>query len=302
MLNDTLFAKTTIESGLFYLRLMREFSLNIQLSFYINNEDYIKTAEDFGKRYEDLGKVVTKYGKFSKLAYDNQIFVTNYTLPSERLTEKLFGIDLATELTEKELEFEVGEFKEPSSEVVAELVKLNNDALILTTNFSSFLADISNKINDNTLFSYLYQSLIDYMQEESKLYINILNRIIRREAEDPTFVTNYVTRYQIIMRNAASFLRNLVDPKEVDVFNKFQGFVEAFEAISEDYKSANLSPENQQFLNRKTKVLVEEFKIYLSRIIERVLNSGLHFIISPMFLDTVLIEANYFKYLLESNP
>lgn len=301
MLNDTLFVKTTIESGLFYLRLMRDFALNIRLSFYINNSDLIRTAEDFEMRYENFGRVITKFGKMSKLAYDNQIFVTDYTLSTERLTEKLFNLDLVTELTEKELEFEIGEFVEPSKEVVEELVELNNEALVLTKNFIEFLSDISREIEDNKLFSYLYKSLIDYMIEEAKLYINILERVIRRETGDPTFVTDYVYRYQLIMRNIARFLRNFIDPQEEDVFNKLDGFSDGFQKISEEYISSNLSPEIQNFLNQRTKVLVEEFKRYLSKVIQDVLDSKLHFIIAPLFLDTVYREVNYFKYLLETN-
>ena len=301
MLNDTLFAKTTIENGLFYLRLMRDFALNIRLSFYINNADLIRSAEDFEMRYENLGRVITKYGKISRLAYENQIFVTNYTLPTERLTEKLFNIDLVTELTEKELDFEIGEFVFPSKEVVDELVMLNNDALVLTTNFIEFLSDISKEIENNNLFSYLYKSLIDYMIEEANLYINILGRIIRRETGDPTFVTNYVYRYQLIMRNIARFLRNFIDPQEEDIFNKLNGFSKSFQNISEEYITSNLSPESQSFLNQKTKELVEEFKRYLSKIIQDVLDSRIHFIIAPLFLDTVYREVNYFKYLLETN-
>lgn len=298
MLDNINFVRSTIESGLFYLRTLREFALSIRLSFFLNNEDYIKRAEDFVKKYEELGNVVVNYGKISKAAYDNQIFFTDYTLDCELLTEKLFDVDLNTELTEKEQKISIGELIEPPEEVVKTLKKLNNDALILTTDFVAFLREIYNKIDTNNLFSYLYQSVFEAMEEEANLYIEILNRLLIGETSDPVFVTNYVYRYQVLMNKISEFLRNFSDPSDEEIFNGFQIFSDTFKNLSNDYSKSIITPESQHLMNQQTIMAVDGFILFLRQTIQKVLNSSIHFIVEPVFLDNVLTEANYFRYLL----
>lgn len=299
MLDNVAYARETIESGLFYLRTIREFCTAIQLSFLSNNQNYIDTAEDFGKRYEELGKIAIKYGKISKLAYDSQIFVTDYTLDTELLTEKLFDIDLNTDLTVEEKKVEIGDISEPSNEDIEKLNILNARALILTRNFVDFLKEIYSEIDRNNLFGYVYLDLIDYMKDESNLYIRILERIQNRETIDPLFVTDYIYRYQLVMRDTAIFLRGLCDPTNSDVVDTFALFVNTFQNLSIEYKEAILSPESQKSLNERTSEAVDQYRKFLSNVIQRVLNAELHFLINPTFLDNVYTEANYFSYLLE---
>lgn len=299
MLDNVAYARETIESGLFYLRTIREFCTVIQLSFLSNNQNYINTAEDFGKRYEELGKIAIEYGKISKLAYDSQIFVTDYTLDTELLTEKLFDIDLNTDLTIEEKKVEVGDISEPSNEDIEKLNILNSRALILTRNFVDFLREIYSEIDTNNLFGYIYLDLIDYMRDESNLYIRILERIQNREIIDPLFVTDYIYRYQLVMRDTAIFLRGLCDPKNSDVVDTFDLFANTFQNLSIEYKEAILSPESQKSLNQRTSETVDQYRKFLSNVIQRVLNAELHFLINPTFLDNVYTEANYFSYLLE---
>jgi len=298
MLDNTAYARNTIESGLFYLRTLREFCTAIELSFLSNNQNYIDTAKDFGKRYEQLGEIAIRYGKISKLAYDSQIFVTDYTLETELLTEKLFDIDLNTDLTVEEKKVEVGEATEPTMEVLEQLDLLNSNALTLTRNFVEFLKQIYNEIDNNDLFAYLYLDLINYMKNEANLYIRILERTINKESVDPLFVTDYIYRYQLVMRDTAMFLRGLVDPRNSDVFDTFQLFVNTFQKLSSEYKDATISPDVQKQLNTRTSKAVDEYRGFLSTVIQRVLNSEVQFLINPTFLDNVYTEANYFSYLL----
>lgn len=298
LINDAQYAKNSIESGLFYLRILREFCIAIELGFLSKNQEYINTAADFGRRYEEIGEIAIQYGKISKLADDLQIFVTDYTLETELLTEKLFDIDLNTDLTIQERNMEVGEVITPTRELLEQIDRLNSSALIVTRNFVEFLKEIYNLLDKNEIFAYLYTEIIDYMKNEANLYIRILERLQNRESVDPLFATDYIYRYQLIMRDTAMFLRGLSDPRNVEIFDTFQLFVDSFQRLSSDYKEASLSPESQRILNARTSRMVEEYRGFLSNVIQRVLNSELNFLINPTFLDNVYVEANYFSYLL----
>ena len=105
MLTEEEFYKESIDANLYYLRTLRDFCINIALSFYGNNP-YKERSETLAKKSQDLGReiVTLTNGKVPSKGFDYKIFYTEYTLPTEKLTEKLFNINIATDITESQLE------------------------------------------------------------------------------------------------------------------------------------------------------------------------------------------------------
>lgn len=300
MLTDASFVLQTLNSNLYYLRTIREFSINIQLSFLQNNSEYIEAAKDFGQRSEDLIKVLLNYanGAVTKEAIDNQIFVTNYTLESELLTEKLFNIDIDTNITEEEANLTPGFIQNPSGEMIDELNNVNNTALTLVTNFIDFCENIIARMNNNDLFSYSYISLIEAMLVEANLYKLNLNRLISRDSLTPTFVVDYEYLFNNLLQRYSSFIRGLVDPRHAEAILRAGAFASEFNLLANDYKQAIVSPEAQLELKDRSIDIVERFRTFLSSVIEDVLESTVYFIVEPIFLDNILTTANYFNYAL----
>ena len=58
MLSDDRFVQESLITNLFYLRTIREFCINIQSSFFKNNESYINQAEEYAI---ECGKIAEKY-------------------------------------------------------------------------------------------------------------------------------------------------------------------------------------------------------------------------------------------------
>lgn len=302
MLNEETFVIQTLNSNLYYLRTLREFAANIQLSFLYNNTEYIDTAKDFGDRCEALGNILMKYanGNVSKEALDNHIFVTKYTLDCELLTEKLFPIDIDTSITEKQLQLGGGKVSSPSQEMIDELKEVNQSALILVTNFIDFCKTISEKLNNKELFSYSYISMIEAMLVEANLYQLTLNRIIARDNISPTFIVDYEYLFSSLLQKYSSFIRGLVDPRQSDIIVRAASFSSEFGLIASEYKKAVISPDVQDDLIRRSLEIVTRFITFISEIIESVLNDNTYFIVEPTFLDNILTTTNYFKYALFS--
>ncbi len=110
MLTENEFYIQSLRDHLYYLRAIRQFCITIELSFYKNNLSYIEKAKTFAQNCEKLILEAISYtnGVVSKSAIDNEIYVTRYTLACEELTRKLFGIEINTTLTNKELSFQEG--------------------------------------------------------------------------------------------------------------------------------------------------------------------------------------------------
>lgn len=304
MLTDTEFVVQTLTSNLYFLRTLREFATNIQLSFLTDNIEYIEAAKDFGLRIEELGRILMKYasGNISQEAIDSRIFVTDYTLDAELLTEKLFNIDIDTTITENELALTAGIPTNPSEMMIRELTEVNNRALVLVTNFIDFCKNIIDRMSNNELFSYSYISLIQAMLVEMNLYRTNLTRLIAREDINPGFVVNYEYLFNNLLQQLSSFIRGLVDPKNGIVIIRASAFSNEFGILANQYKEAIANPETQADLEERTLDALDRFREFISNTIEDVLDSSTYFIVEPIFLDNMLTTANYFKYnLIEDN-
>lgn len=303
MMSDSSFVLQTLNSNLYYLRTIREFATNIQLSFLENNSEYIDTAKDFSDRCEELGRRLLNYanGNVSKEALDSKIFVTDYTLDSELLTEKLFNINIDTTLTEKELSLTPGFPNNPSVELINSLNEINKEALVLVTNFIDFCRNISLRMNNNELFSYSYISLIEAMIVEANLYKTNLERIIARDSINPTFVIDYEYLFNNLLQSLASFIRGYVDPRHAEIIIRAGAFSSEFGLLASNYKNAIINPEKDEELRNRTLDTLDRFRKFLSNIIEDILNSKTYFIIEPIFLDNILTTVNYFEYILISS-
>lgn len=300
MLNDLDFIKQTLINNLYYLRTMNQFCINIYLSFLENNQKYKDIAANFAEATETLGrKLITYVDGYLTDILDEGALVTKYTIPLERLTEQLFDIKIATELTEEELKFTPGTNQTVTTEIINDLMEINRQAKILATNFIEFCTEIYQNQKSNNLFSFNYPALYRYMIEEIKLYETTVDRLNRKNKVDPTYVIDYQYWFTTSMKDIAMFIRGFVDPDKKDIFTRANSFVNEFDYLIDEYKNLVLSPQNQNTIINKTIRAVDRFRLFISDIIEEVLNAKLNFIVAPIFLDNMYTSTNYFKYILK---
>lgn len=300
MLSNESFVLQTLNSGLYFLRTIREFAINIQLSFLENNGEYISTAKDFSDRAEELigDLMVYANGNVTREALGNQIFVTDYTLDTELLTEKLFSIDIDTTITVEQQELTPGFSQNPSQSLINDLKTVNKSSLTLVTNFISFCENIISRMRKNDLFSYSYISLIEAMIVETNLYKLNLERLISGNNIDPSFKADYEYLFNNLLQRYTSFVRGLVDPKNAEVILRAGAFSSEFGLIANEYKNAIINPDVETELKERSLDTIDRFREFLSQVIEDLLNSKIYFITEPTLLDNILTTANYFKYTL----
>ena len=300
MKEDALFAQQSLIDNLFYLRTIRMFALNIQLSFFGNNQDLIDIASDFGKRCEELGKVAIDLadGKLDSQLKDVQIFLTPYTLDAELLTEKLFGIDINTTLTETELNLNYGNTNDVDQQYIEKLKELNNNTYILVNNFYDFCNYILERINNNELFSYSYPLFYQYMILETDLLIKELDRLINKTGADPILVVRYQYYYLEAIRWITKFIVGLSDPSQSDIINQARIFDQELSQLLNKYNNVVITPDIEIKLNNEALDISSRIQSFLSSVIIKVLNGDAYFIVEPIFLDNLLTDVNYFIYLL----
>lgn len=300
MLSDTLFIQQSLINNLFYLRTIREFCLTIQLSFYENNKSYSEIAEGFRKRYEELEEqtIILAKNRLPQEIISSDSFVTNYTLDCELLTEKLFDVDINTNLTIAAMDLMAGSEKSANQELINQISEVNEDAIELTQNFIEFVRYLLQGMKNTTIFSYSYPLIYTYILEEASLYASDLYRIQNRTGVDPTFVVSYEYWFSNSMKQASQFIMGLSDPDQAAIITNADNYRKIFSEQMKKYQQ-NITPDTQKLLNEETIQHVDNFISFLTKIITGILNQELYFIAPPIFFDNLLTESYYFRYLLK---
>lgn len=304
MISDATYISQSLIDHLFYLRTIREFCLNIQLSFYQNNQNIIDIAESIGKRYEELGKeaISLANGRIPNQIIESDSFVTNFTVNTELLTEKLFGVDINTNLTTDEANLNgYNNFNEINfdDEILDSVNNLNKNGIELTRNFIDFCRDLRDSIKNNNILSRSYILVYNYMLEEAGLYLSDLERLQNKTGADPTYIINFEYYFSNSMVRAAQFIIGFSDPSQTSIIMNADNYRKAFSNLMQKYQEATISPDNLKVLNEEGINLVKSFIAFLNRIIEGILNQKYYFIVEPVFFDNLLTQANYFLYLLK---
>ena len=301
MLTEREFFIQSLRDHLYYLRTIRSFCITIELSFYKNNEDYITMAQDFANKCDELGREAISYtgGFVSKEALNSGIYVTEFSLPCEKLTEKLFGINIDTAFTQKELELQAGINENINSGVIGSIKKLNAKALTFANNFSKFCEEIRNKLDTNNLFSFSYSDFFSYIFDEINTYILDLERIIRMEGYSPIYAVGYEYNFAVTLQKTARFIRDWVDVKSVDVFDMAEYYVNSFGEIIDKYLKASISPDVQEELAEATNNLLLDYQDFLRNILKRLLAREIYFITPPISIDNIYTSVNFYKFTLD---
>jgi len=300
MLNEMTFVRESLDSNLFFLRTIREYCVNIELSFYENNREYSDRAEVLRRRCEELGILVVSStsGVVPPESLEYQLFLTDYTLPVEMLTEKLFGIDLATNITEAELEFVPGVMNEPSKELLATIYRINEQAKQIAEDFIDFAGEIRDKLKTNNLFSYSYLSFYSYMIITADIYRKDLERLDDYIQADPVYTIGNRLQFSIAMYDILLFVRGFIDPSAIKYVNELDMLISQYRPLLEDYNNFSLTPDNQLELTIRNIEIVENMKDLFSRMLTDLLAAKLYFIVDAVTINNFYTDINYFYYTL----
>ena len=303
MLNNQTFLEESLNANLFYLRTLRDFCINIELSFYGQNE-YSSKFTTLATRAQDLGRELITYlnGEVPSAAIEYQIYFTDYTLGCEKLTKKLFNLNLATDITMNQLNLKAGDFTNSTNETIINIEKLNEEALNVATEFISDAKEIKDKLLSNELFSYSYPTLYDFMIRTTELYASELTRLNQKLAKDPIYTIDSEYNYNITIYEIVSFLRGLIDTNATKYIESLDQIItEDYPTLLNAYNTLPLSPENQQTLTNNSINLIRRIRLLIAEMLKELLTANLYFIIEALALDNFYRNVNYFLYILTIN-
>lgn len=290
----------SIETNIFFARIMKEHSLFLLASFPEKETDLRKCADQFREEFEDGLRKTVKLadGIVRKCVLDSGEVVTEFTEKVECQTQMLTGIPIDSEITEAEMRLRSGYPDRITREMIQKVRILNRQMLGKLNGLIAFKERVLQNVLCCRIYTANYPLLIEHILREAKLYRRMLMQLERNGNITAPDLRNQEVFWNQIMMEHAQFIRGLLDPTECELIKSADGFAEDYcrlleEARAQDFKASNCQTAE---IYRTTK----EFREFKAAGTEGIAHCQIRSVILPLLADHVLREANHYLRLLET--
>lgn len=289
MLPSEEYIRMSLEYDLFWVRIMKEHAIFVESSVPASQKQLAIQAGQFKRQYDQLlvETIRLANGSVSGRALQAGQYVTRYTEASEQAVQQFTGIEIDSNLTRMEYDIApAGPYF--NSQILEQQVSALNQCLLNLTNaFAQFKSDLMNSQAACRLFTFIYHGDLTHIFHEARRYIDVLNCLQQR---DERFNQNYQEFWTHNMSDHAKVMRGLFDPTETAHYNKADRFAQIFDALTASAVAAagNVLKETKS---------ISEFKASTTR---GLIECKIKAIMSPLYTDHLLREANHYIYLLQS--
>ncbi|WP_315120599.1 DUF2935 domain-containing protein [uncultured Clostridium sp.] len=303
MLSSKEFVRQSLELNLFFMRILKEHSIFLEAGIMPKDHLWASQADMLKNEFSQLliETIRLSQGIISPEVANSGELVTDLTFPAERETECLSGIEIDSNITRMEEALIKCPQTKPSAGLERRVSQLNSRAIIAVKKIICFKSALLDNVLTCRMFTANYPLLIDHILREAKLYLRILTMLQDRQevnlAKELAYQENFWNR---IMAEHAKFIRGLLDPTEVKLFDTANDFGKKFDALTAEtkllMKNLNLLPKTTEDALKNT-IEIRDFK---KQGTEGLISCNIRSIMVPLLGDHVLREANHYIRLLKS--
>lgn len=287
MLNDEEYTRLSLENDLFWARIMREHAIFIESSMPAPQRQLAMQADRFKSQFERIlsESIRMATGFVSERALQSGQFFTRYTEAAEQTTQQLTGVQISSALTNAEYDIQPWGPRPMMRQKVQEVFKFNQSVFDQVSAFARFKSELYNRQASCRLFTFLYTSIYEHVFHEAQKYMEILMGLQKR---DENYNGDYESFWNKHMSDHSKVMRGLFDPAEAEHFSAADSYAKTFDTIVHQRAE---KPEELE----ATKAL-SNFKATTT---QEILECKVKSLMSPLFTDHILREANYYIYLLQ---
>jgi hypothetical protein len=235
MLSNLEYIRESLELNLFFLRIAKEHSIFIEAAFTAKNTELAEEADTFKNVFSNLLKraIELSDGILSEEVISSGELVTDLTMKAEKETEFYTGISINNRITKAEVTFANEEEASIEPVLLQNVYMLNQQALASARALADYKAKLLNDVLACRLFTTNYPLLLDHILREAKFYIRSLIRLQRRNSSSTIYdAIEEEIFWNRIMAEHAKFIRGLLDPSEVKLFDTANDFGHRFDVLT----------------------------------------------------------------------
>ena len=303
MLSDQEYVRESLELNLFFMRIAKEHSFFMESSLGPRDQALIEQAECLKNEFTMLLQeaIGLADGIISPTTLASGELVTKHTIESEKVSQFYSGIALDSKLTSFELSLNANPNPVVTPTLVDQVYSLNQRAIHATTILAGYKSRLLQDILSCKVFTFNYPLLIDHILREARFYLKMLQRLQDRQVADiKRDIMEQEMFWNRIMAEHAKFIRGLLDPTEVKLFNTAHDFGQEFDKLT---NQALTMTEQTTILPKlshetyKATVGIRDFKIAGT---EGLLQCKIRAIAMPLLGDHVVREANHYLRILST--
>lgn len=284
----------SLETHLFFARIMKEHSFFLEAGFPCVNKDWIEKADYFRQEFEDLLMDVVKLsnGRINNPILNSNELVTEFTIPAERQTECLSGIAFNTELTQMTTNLHSGFSRDINREFLRIVHQINERSIHLLNGLIDFKENILIEVGNGKLFTFNYPLLIEHIKREACLYRSTIDNLMRNRQVSYQGLLGTEEFWNQIMMEHALFIRGLLDPSEEELVKTAHNFAMDYKKLLEMAKNRDCMANQAMTRNSLDETL--KYRDFKAAGTKGILNCEIDSIIIPLLADHVLREANHY--------
>ena len=289
---------TSLETHLFFARIMKEHSLFLLASFPEKEMNFKKEADWYREQFERALSAVVNLsnGNVGEDVLDSGEVVTEFTQKAERQTRKLTGISIDIRITQAEERLQSGKMECVDNGMVQRVRRLNQRILHLLDGLIGLKERILKGVLSCELYTTNYPLLIEHILREAKLYRQTIMDIENGCAKEMSSKTTQMFWNQIMMEHA-EFIRGLLDPTECELIHTADDFARDYCELLEAAQKQDCRVRDE--LTRKTLETTEKYRDFKMAGTDGITKCNIRSIILPLLADHVLREANHYLRLLD---
>lgn len=294
------FVSFSLETHLFFARIMREHAFFLEAGFPCTNEAWIKEGDWFREQFENLLRDVVAISdrRVSEGVIRSGELVTEFTIPAEIRTGNLSGVAFDRAISEAEHRLRSGCMEE-DEEFVRTVRQINARSLWLLDGLISFKEGILREVGKGCLFNANYPLLIRHILREAKMYRELVRSAEKDEKPTCRSILETEAFWNRIMMEHAMFIRGLLDPSEEKLMGQADEFAEQYRKLLETARRQDCRCVEE--LTKETIGQTQRYREFKAAGAAGILNCEIASSILPLLADHVLREANHYLRLLEAH-
>lgn len=294
------YVTTSLETHLFFGRIMREHTLFLLASFPAGETGYRRKADWFREQFERALEHTVRLsdGMVGEAVLCSGEVVTEFTEMAERQTEKLTKIPINVRITQAEQRLRAGCKICPDRRMEQQVSVLNQHILRLLNGLIALKEEVLREVLSCQLYTANYPLLIEHILREAKLYCRIVIALEKDGCMPLADLKEAELFWNQIMMEHALFIRGLLDPTECELMKTADDFAGDYCRLLEEARKQDCRTMDE--VTRKTVETTEEYRDFKAAGTEGITSCGIRSVILPLLADHVLREANHYLRILKS--
>ena len=297
---SSLYIQKSLELNLFFLRILKEHALFMQLSFTPKNRNLATETEQLKTHLNDLMRQAVQIanGYISRNVLSSGELYTRYTEEAERQTQFFTGAPVDIQLTLAE--YNLRSIQMPPASMKPQADRLNQNALSLARQLLNLKERVYSDVQSCRIITNLYPLNINHIIRENRHYIEMLQRMIEGDMDMQSINLGAEEAFwNDIMEEHAEFIAGLLDPTERELKKTAEAFAMEFERLVLQAEAAQRMMQTLPEVTMRSETATENIRDFKAQGTNGILSCSVRSLILPLLSDHVLREANHYLRMLQ---